>query len=60
VSLPSSASPIGQPTVKPGTDIYTVMLIMSFCAIFMACIILYIELSRFGNYPWWQTGAGGS
>ena len=22
--------------------------------------VLYMELNRFGNYPWWQTGAGGS
>jgi hypothetical protein len=47
-----------QPAVKPGTNIYTVMLILAFCAIFLACIILYVELLRFGNYPWWQTSGG--
>jgi len=58
VSLPSSANqPIAE---KPGTNVYTVMLILSFCAIVVACTLLYVELTRFGNYPWWQTGAGGS
>ena len=58
MSLPSS---VNQPVMqKPGTNIYTVMLILSFCAIVMACVLLYLELNRFGNYPWWQTGAGGS
>jgi len=36
------------------------MLIVSFLAIVTACVLLYLELNRFGNYPWWQTGAGGS
>jgi hypothetical protein len=45
---------------KPGTNVYTVMLILAFCALTLACTLLYVELSRYGNYPWWQTGAAGS
>jgi hypothetical protein len=67
VSLPSSANLTGletpatpaaspaAPTQKPGTNIYTVMLILSFLAIVTACIILAMELNRFGAYPWWAT-----
>jgi len=59
MSLPSSAAnpPAAQ---KPGPNVYTVMLIVSFLSIVTACVLLYMELNRFGNYPWWQTGAGGS
>jgi hypothetical protein len=60
VSLPSSANqPIAQ---KPGTNVYTVMLILSFLAIVTATVILSVELGRFGfpeTVPW-NTGAGGS
>ena len=59
MSLPSSAN---QPAAtKPGTNIYTVMLILSFCFIVTATVILSLELARFGDYPWWRiTSAGGS
>jgi hypothetical protein len=39
---------------KPDTDVYTVMLIISFISILTACLLLYIELSRYGSYPWWN------
>ena len=58
MSLPSSASP----AQKPGTNVYTVMLIVSFCAIVTATVLLAMELQRFG-FPEvvpWNTGAGGS
>jgi hypothetical protein len=58
VSLPSSANqPIGQ---KPGTNVYTVMLILSFCAIITATVLLAIELQRFGfpDVVPWNTGGG--
>jgi hypothetical protein len=55
VSLPSSAN---QPTQKPGMNVYTVMLIIAFCALVVACVLLATELSRFGpGVPW---SAGGS
>jgi hypothetical protein len=59
VSLPSSASQ--PPATKPGTNIYTVMLILSFCFIVTATVILSLELARFGPIPQWKvTSAGGS
>jgi hypothetical protein len=30
------------------------MLIISFISILTACLLLYIELSRYGSYPWWN------
>jgi hypothetical protein len=58
VSLPSSAN---QPAVqKPGSNIYTVMLILSFCFIVTATVILSLELAKFGDYPWWKTPAAAS
>jgi hypothetical protein len=52
VSLPNSANQ--PPAAKPGTNIYTVMLILSFCFIVTATVILSLELARFGDYPWWK------
>ena len=57
MSLPSSAN-VGPP--KPGTNVYTVMLILSFCALLTATMLLAMELNRFGSYPWWKATAGGS
>ena len=50
------ASP--QPTVpkqKQKTSVYTVMLFISFAAIFLGSILLYQELKMWGDYPWWKT-----
>lgn len=43
---------------KPGTNVYTVMLIISFCALLVACLLLAMELSRFGPGVPWQAGGG--
>jgi len=47
---------------KPGTNIYTVMLIVSFWALVLSCILLHTELygskDRYGTPPW--STAGGS
>jgi hypothetical protein len=63
MSLPSSPSP-GQPAVqKQGTNIYTVMLILTFLALVTGTVLLALELNRYGEYPWWRTPAsqvGGS
>ena len=59
MSLPNSANPAGPPAQKPGTNIYTVMLILSFCFIVTATLILSLELAKFGGYPWWKIAAGG-
>jgi hypothetical protein len=39
---------------KPETDIYTVMLIVSCLSVLVGCLLLYLELSRYGSYPWWK------
>lgn len=57
MSLPSSAN--NPPATKPGSNIYTVMLILSFCFIVTATIVLSMELSRFGSFPWWKITSGG-
>jgi hypothetical protein len=36
-------------------NVYTMMLIISFICIVTACVLLYMELKRWGNYPWWNT-----
>jgi hypothetical protein len=48
-------APLG-PVKKQPTDIYTVMLIISMVAVLSACILLLLELNRFGSYPWWNAG----
>jgi hypothetical protein len=42
------------PVKKQPIDIYTVMLIISMAAVFVACVLLLFELNRFGSYPWWK------
>ena len=59
MSLPSSANPASPPAQKPGTNIYTVMLILAFCFIVTATIVLSLELAKFGDYPWWKVSASG-
>ena len=46
------------PTQKQKPNVYTVMLIVSFICIVTACILLYGELTLWGDYPWWNTGEG--
>ena len=56
MSLPSSAN-VAAP--KPGTNVYTVLLILAFCAILVATVILAMELRRFGFpevVPWNTSG----
>ena len=31
------------------------MLVVSLCAIIVACIVLWLELKSYGDYPWWET-----
>lgn len=44
----------GIPVEKPQTNVYTVMLMISLAAIMIACLLLYLEGSRFGPWPWWK------
>lgn len=41
---------------KPDTDVYTVMLILSFVAVTIGCILLWLELGQYGSWPQWQAG----
>lgn len=47
------------PTQKQKTDIYTVMLIVSFICLLLACILLLVELNRWGTFPGrpWDTSS---
>ncbi len=58
MSQPSLAKPGAEgPVQKQKTNVYTVMLIVSFICIVAACLLLYAELKRWGSYPWWNTAA---
>lgn len=57
MSLPSSINQPA-PTQKPGTNVYTVMLILSFCALVVATSLLAMELARFGPGVPWATPGG--
>ncbi len=46
------------PAQKQSTNVYTVMLIISFFCIVTACMLLYMELTKWGAYPWWNTSEG--
>lgn len=43
------------PEQKQRANIYTMMLILAFIAICIACTLLWMELQSFGSYPWWKT-----
>ena len=34
------------------------MLIVAFFAISIACLLLYLELRRWGSFPWWKAESG--
>ena len=57
MSPQSSSNIAGEVVQKQKTNVYTVMLIISFFAIVTACVLLYIELTRYGSYPWWKPEA---
>ena len=40
---------------KPRANIYTMMLVLALCAIVVACVVLWLELKTYGDYPWWET-----
>ena len=47
-----ASTPVEQ---KPRANIYTMMLVLSMCAIIVACVVLWLELKAYGDYPWWET-----
>ncbi len=40
---------------KPRANIYTMMLVLAFFAIVVACVVLWMELKSYGDFPWWET-----
>jgi hypothetical protein len=56
VSQPNSVeNPVGEAVQKQKLSIYTMMLLIAFLAITTACLLLYLELRRWGSFPWWKT-----
>ncbi len=47
-----ASAPVEQ---KPRVNIYTIMLVLAFFAIVVACVVLWLELKEYGDYPWWET-----
>ena len=48
---------------KPGTNVYTVMLLVSFIALLAGAILLLVELRRWGDFPSetpWDTSSVGA
>ena len=46
----STSSSGGVVVQKPRSDVYTMMLIVSFVALVISCILLYLELGRYGGF----------
>jgi hypothetical protein len=53
-------SPSQTRTVKQPVNVYTVMVLLSFVFLLTGTICLGIELTRWGNFPWWNTSAATS
>ncbi len=59
MSQPNSANARDRGVVqKQQLNVYTVMLIVASCAILIACLLLYLELRRWGKFPWWKAESG--
>lgn len=52
---PTAPMRVEKPVQKQRLNVYTVMLILSFLALCIASILLYMELQRWGSFPWWNT-----
>lgn len=46
----SANAPRGVLVQKPKTNIFTVMLIISFLAMLIGCVLMYLELDRYGGF----------
>ena len=49
---------VAAPTQKQKINVYTMMLVIAFFCLVTACVLLYQELTLWGNYPWWNTEGG--
>ncbi len=50
-------SSISRPPQKRAYDVYTVMLFIAFLALLGGCILLYLELAKYGSFPYWRTAS---
>lgn len=56
--MSQTRSPSGSTrTVKQPVNVYTVMVLLSFLFVLTGTICLGVELTRWGNFPWWNTSA---
>ena len=59
MSLQDSAgqAPASEPIIeqKQRNNIYTMMLILAFISVTVACVLLWMELQEYGSFPWWKT-----
>lgn len=53
--MSQTRSPSSGRTVKQPINVYTVMVLLSFVFLLTGTICLGIELTRWGNFPWWNT-----
>ena len=56
-TAPAPQQPVApqQPrTQKPRSNVYTMMLILSLAAIVTSCVVLYLYLDQYGDYPYWD------
>jgi len=49
-----SKKPDGVTSQKPRTNIYTMMLLLSLIAIITACVLLWMALKKYGDWPQWK------
>ncbi len=50
-SLATTSIETAQPTRKHDFNIYTVMLIVSFVALLVGTLLLFMELNQYGSFP---------
>ncbi len=54
MSPQNSSKGSGVVVEKPGLNIYTVLLIIALACISIACLLLFLELGTYGDFPWWK------
>lgn len=56
MSLPGSVNqPVSAPSGKQRFSVYTMMLILTFIALVIGSVLLYVELDKYGPFPQWRT-----
>ncbi|MCH2129394.1 MAG: hypothetical protein MK179_09640 [Pirellulaceae bacterium] len=49
---PESTGHVSGP--KPQSNVYTAMLVVALICVITSCVLLYLELQRFGEFPQWK------